>query len=34
MTVSKQRVDNQMGRVSEEGMLAIELAIRIQLGMA
>lgn len=33
MTVSKQRVDNQLGRLSEADMLAVELAMRIQLGL-
>ena len=33
MTVSKQRVDNQLGRVGTSGMRAIEVAMRIQLGL-
>jgi mRNA interferase MazF len=34
MTVSKQRVHNQLGRVGASGMQAIEVAMRIQLGLA
>lgn len=33
MTVSRQRVDNLIGRVSEADMLAVEMAMRIQLGL-
>ena len=34
MTVSKQRVDNRLGKVGSAGMQAIEVAMRIQLGLA
>jgi len=33
MTVSKQRVDNQLGRLNDDDMRAVELALRVQLGM-
>lgn len=32
-TVSKSRLDNKMGRLSDKEMAAIEAAIRIQLGL-
>lgn len=33
MTISKQRVDNQLGRLNDDDMRAVELALRVQLGM-
>ena len=33
-TVSKTRLDNRLGRLSEDDLKAVELAIRVQLGLS